>query len=103
LGEIEAAIRRLSGVQGVVAVGWPLTDSGVEGIEVFLEAERFDTADLTMQLRQSLPGYMLPRNIRFLDRFPTNTNGKCDRKGLQAILGSDLARVEDGCALSLVA
>ena len=103
LGEIEAVVRQLSGVQGVVALGWPPTGSGVEGIEVFLESERFDTAELTMQLRLSLPGYMVPRNVRFLDRFPSNTNGKYDRKALQAILASGLGQIEDRCAVSLVA
>jgi amino acid adenylation domain-containing protein len=95
LGEVEATIRQLSGLQGVVAIGWPPTESGADGIEVFLETDRFDTKALAMQLKERLPVYMLPRDILVLDRFPLNANGKYDRKALQLILenkfGSDRA------------
>src|SRR5207253_2599080 len=43
LGEVEAVVRRSSGVDGVVAFGWPQTESGADGIEVFLQAETVDT------------------------------------------------------------
>jgi acyl-CoA synthetase (AMP-forming)/AMP-acid ligase II len=33
-----------------------------------------------------LPVYMVPRRIIALDAFPTNTNGKIDRKALAALL-----------------
>ena len=32
LGEIEAAVRDISGLGGVVAVGWPISGSGADGI-----------------------------------------------------------------------
>jgi amino acid adenylation domain-containing protein len=96
LGEVEAAIRQLSGLEGVVALGWPMTASGADGIEVFMETEGFDTKALAMQLKEKLPVYMLPRDIVVLDRFPLNANGKYDRKALQLILekkfGSDHSR-----------
>lgn len=99
LGEIEAAIRQLSGLEGVVAIGWPTTESGANRIEVFLETDGFDTKVLAMQLKEKLPVYMLPRDILVLDRFPLNANGKYDRKALQAILenspGSDAASRSD--------
>src|SRR5438034_4036259 len=37
LGEIEAVVRDASGLDGVVAIGWPATASGYGGVEVFLE------------------------------------------------------------------
>jgi acyl-coenzyme A synthetase/AMP-(fatty) acid ligase len=86
LGEVEAAVRQVSGLEGVVALGWPTTDSGADGIEVFLETDSFDTRALVSQLRGKLPVYMLPRNILVLRRFPLNANGKYDRKALQVIL-----------------
>jgi amino acid adenylation domain-containing protein len=93
LGEIEAVIRQLTGLEAVVAIGWPATESGAHGIEVFLEADRFDTKALALQLKEKLPVYMLPRDILVLDRFPLNANGKYDKKALQLILerkfGSD--------------
>ena len=96
LGEVEAAVRRVSGLEGVVALGWPTTESGADAIEVFLEADSFDTKALVSQLKGKLPVYMLPRNVLVLRRFPLNTNGKYDRKALQVILenafGSDRSR-----------
>jgi amino acid adenylation domain-containing protein len=93
LGEVEAAVRQVSGLEGVVALGWPPTESGAGGIELFLEIDSFDTQALMSQLKGKLPMYMLPRNVVVLRRFPLNANGKYDRKALQLILeetfGSD--------------
>jgi amino acid adenylation domain-containing protein len=96
LGEIEAAVRQVAGLEGVVALGWPMTESGADGIEVFLETDSFDARVLMNQLKGKLPAYMLPRNVLVLRRFPLNANGKYDRKALQLILentfGSDQPR-----------
>ena len=96
LGEVEAVVRQASGLERVVALGWPTTESGADGIEVFLETDSFDTKALLSQLKGKLPVYMLPHNILVLRRFPLNANGKYDRKALQLILettfGSDRPR-----------
>ena len=86
LGEVEAVVRSLSGVDAVVALAWP-NGSNADGIELFLEAEKFDTELLMKQLKAKLPYYMVPRRIRTLPRLPLNPNGKYDRKALQVILG----------------
>ena len=88
LGEVEAAVRETSGLAGVVALGWP-TGSNADGIEVFLEADNFDTKALMTELKTKLPVYMLPRNIRVLSRLPLNVNGKYNRKALQLILENE--------------
>jgi amino acid adenylation domain-containing protein len=87
LGEVEAVVRSLSGVDAVVALAWP-NSSNADGIELFLEAEKFDTELLMKQLKTKLPYYMVPRRIRTLPRLPLNPNGKYDRKTLQSILGT---------------
>ena len=93
---MEAAVRQISGLEGVVALGWPTRESHADGIEVFLETDSFDTKALMSQLKEKLPVYMLPRNVVILRRFPLNMNGKYDRKALQLILentfGSDQPR-----------
>jgi amino acid adenylation domain-containing protein len=86
LGEVESAVREASGLDGVVALGWPMTASGADGIEVFVQSNDFDTKELLEKLRTRLPLYMVPRNIRLVPRFPLNANGKYDRKALQTIL-----------------
>jgi len=87
LGEVEAVVRSLSGVDAVVALAWP-NGSNADGIELFLEAEKFDTELLMKQLKAKLPYYMVPRRIRTLSRLPLNPNGKYDRKTLQVILSA---------------
>jgi amino acid adenylation domain-containing protein len=82
LGEVESAVREASGLDGVVALGWPMTDSGAEAIEVFLQTSDFETKPLLEKLKTKLPLYMVPRNIRLLSHFPLNANGKFDRSAL---------------------
>ena len=87
LGEVEAVVRSISGIDAVVALGWP--DAGnADRIELFLEADRFDTQSLMNQLKTKLPSYVVPSKIRILPRFPLNPNGKYDRKALQRILAN---------------
>src|SRR5438046_2476333 len=86
LGEVEVVVRSLSGVDAVVALAWP-NGSNADGIELFLEAEQFDTELLMKQLKTKLPNYMVPRRLRTLPRLTLNPNGKYDRKALQVILG----------------
>src|SRR5438552_3456210 len=66
LGEVEAVIREISGVAGVVALGWPRTGSGADAIEVFLETNAFDKQELINRLKTRLRPYMVPRGIRVI-------------------------------------
>jgi amino acid adenylation domain-containing protein len=88
LGEIEAAVRSASGLDGIVAIGWPVTEGAADGVEVFLEADSYDIASLLDRLKRTLPPYMMPRNIRLVSQFPLNSNGKYDRRALQDLLQS---------------
>jgi amino acid adenylation domain-containing protein len=88
LGEIEAVVRRISGFDGVVAMGWPVTSSGYGGIEVFIEAEGEASAQdgLRNAVATELPEYMAPRRFHFMSRLPRNVNDKFDRKAMLKLL-----------------
>lgn len=86
LGEIEAAVRRACGLDGVMAVGWPLTASGFGGVEVFIEGPNIEVDQVRSAVAVELPDYMVPRRIHFLARLPRNTNGKLDRKAILKML-----------------
>ena len=86
LGEVEAILREESGIDGAVAVGWPISPSGAGGIEAFLQAEETDLASLRNRLGKRLPSYMVPRRIHVLPAIPLNSNGKFDRQALQRFL-----------------
>jgi amino acid adenylation domain-containing protein len=82
LSEIESVIRDESGIDAVVAVGWPLNTSGANGIEVFVQGSGIKIDELKDRVSNQLPNYMLPKHYHFLDQLPVNANGKFDRKAL---------------------
>lgn len=86
LGEIEAALRTAGAVDVAVALGWPRTATGCEGIVAFTTPSDRPVEAIRRDVAARLPKYMVPREIRFLDHFPLNVNGKIDRKALYAIL-----------------
>jgi acyl-coenzyme A synthetase/AMP-(fatty) acid ligase len=88
LGEIEAQVRRASGSDAVVAMGWPVNPGGADGIEVFVQAETAPIDLIMKELKTALPPYMVPRNIRVLPRFPLNASGKFDRNAIRRLLES---------------
>jgi acyl-coenzyme A synthetase/AMP-(fatty) acid ligase len=86
LGEVEAALRELSGIDGVAAFGWPLVAGGASGIEAFMQTESVEAEELLKKVSLRLPLYMVPRKIHCLPVFPLNPNGKIDRKALMKVL-----------------
>lgn len=88
LGEVEAIVREESGVDGVVALGWPKNSGGAGGVEAFLEIDNFTKSDLKDRVARRLPVYMAPRRYHLLAKFPLNANGKYDRIALTKHLES---------------
>jgi amino acid adenylation domain-containing protein len=86
LGEVEAAIREETGLDAVVAVGWPRSRAGAAGIAAFVAGASVDVAALRVRLGRRLPSYMVPRELRLLPELPLNANGKFDRGALLRIL-----------------
>jgi non-ribosomal peptide synthetase component F len=91
LGEIEMALRDAAQSDLVVALGWPLTDSGAAGIVAFVASAKASDAEIQERLKRTLPNVMLPREVYRIDALPTNPNGKVDRKALLERLQSQVA------------
>jgi len=89
LGEVEAVVREETGVYGVVALGWPMTPSGAQGIEVFIEDKELDVAGLKGRIALRLPEFMAPKKYHLIAKIPVNDSGKHDRLALQEILEAD--------------
>ncbi|SES27047.1 nonribosomal peptide synthetase protein BlmIV [Lentzea xinjiangensis] len=89
LGEVEAAVQRLPGVQAaaVVAAGTPGQERRLVAFYVPEHGEAIELAVLRAQLGDLLPGYMVPALFRQLDRIPLTGNGKVDRSALQERVG----------------
>jgi amino acid adenylation domain-containing protein len=92
LGEVEAALREAAGVDVAIAVGFPRSTSGADGIVAFVHGASGNAADIKAKLKLRLPAYMLPNDVRFMAEFPLNANGKVDRKALLAMLEAAKAK-----------
>ena len=86
LGEVEAAIRDIAAAEVAIAVGWPVTAAGADSIVVFISNADADLGEIQKLGKTRLPSYMAPRQVRHVDSFPLNSNGKVDRKALLALL-----------------
>jgi amino acid adenylation domain-containing protein len=86
LGEVEAVVRRVCDLGGVVALGSPKTPSGYGGIEIFIEGDPLAQESLREAVASELPDYMVPNRFHFLSRLPRNVNDKFDRGALARLL-----------------
>ena len=85
LTEIEAALRGFPGVRAAAVTTHELS-AGVPHLVAYLvtEAAELDLPALKTQLRQTLPGYMVPTRFEFLAALPILPSGKVNRKALPA-------------------
>lgn len=86
LDEIEAALRRLDGVQDVVAIAWGehAGEKQVVGYVVPVSGQSPSSFAIRQRLAQKLPSYMIPARIMVLEALPLTPNGKVDHKALPA-------------------
>jgi amino acid adenylation domain-containing protein len=89
LGEVEAVLREEADVEVAIAIGWPPTSSGADGIVGFIGADSADVAAIRERVIGRLPPYMHPSDIRLVRDWPLNANGKVDRAALRRMLEED--------------
>lgn len=79
LGEIERCLARLEGIQEAAVI---TKDHGsnkyIVAFVVVKSGEKADTAWVRQQLKEELPGYMIPAQIINVDKIPLTSNGKTD-------------------------
>ncbi|SEQ12294.1 non-ribosomal peptide synthetase [Streptomyces radiopugnans] len=85
-GEIETALRALSGVTDAAVVARPGPHGGARLVAhvVMTEGRPLDAAALRERLRLTLPDYMVPALFVRHPRLPITANGKVDRAALTA-------------------
>ncbi len=95
--ELEAIESSMAALPGVAAAACRVAGrpGGLDQIEAFLVPEDSDeppsTEAVAAALRGSLPAYMVPAQFHTLDRLPTTTSGKLDRRALPMTLESGTA------------
>jgi amino acid adenylation domain-containing protein len=88
VGEVEAALRLSPTVEGAVVIPWPRSAAGADGLVAFLTGGAIDVPAIEKSLKERLPAYMLPQEVRLLQQFPLNPNGKVDRRSLEGSLAA---------------
>lgn len=86
LEEVEHAMTALPGVARALAVVHEL--NGTRQLVAAYAGARIDSTDVLAHCRKRLPAYMVPSRVIWLDKLPTNANGKADRRALPALMGS---------------
>jgi tyrocidine synthetase III len=79
LGEIEARLSELAGVREAVVV---VKGNADRYLVAYVRGEGFDINMISVSLRETLPGYMIPGIIHILDVMPVTESGKIDRQAL---------------------
>ncbi len=92
LAEIETHLREVTGLDAV-AIGWPVTESGVEGVVVYLvgKPEALNWPATRRALQQRLPPFAVPKQAILVEEFPTTSSGKVDRRALRSRLEQSVA------------
>ncbi|MCR4851283.1 MAG: amino acid adenylation domain-containing protein [Lachnospiraceae bacterium] len=80
LGEIDNCAMAIIGVLRACTI----YDSDKKKIKLFYEGDA-DKKDLFAALKEALPPYMVPSNVKQLEHLPVNKNGKIDRTVLAAM------------------
>jgi amino acid adenylation domain-containing protein len=93
IGEVEAALREVSGISMVAVVLQKRGES--DALVAYVGEEGVGTAACAGyrdELKRRLPAYMLPALIVPMDKMPLTPNGKIDRKTLGSMREPDAAR-----------
>jgi amino acid adenylation domain-containing protein len=87
LEEVEAYLREIYRTDSVAAVAWPVDHGSAKGIVAFVSGQfGMDDPDIGTQIKDRLPGYMVPSTVHRVDSLPLNANGKVNRKQLFTLL-----------------
>ncbi|HNF42023.1 MAG TPA: amino acid adenylation domain-containing protein [Ferruginibacter sp.] len=82
LSEIEFYAKEYLDKTNAVAIAFTNQLHNTE-IGMVIESAEFDTKPMIEYMKSKLPSYMIPTQLRFINTFPLNTNGKIDRKVLK--------------------
>jgi acyl-coenzyme A synthetase/AMP-(fatty) acid ligase len=90
LQEVDCILKKASNSELVISLAWPIKNGIAEKIVSFIaESEERESAKILAYCKKTLPPYMIPRDIIFIDKIPLNDNGKFDKQQLITLLESN--------------
>ena len=96
LGEIETALRNLPGVLAGVVLAQETAPGNRELVAYVVTESGTNTEAFKRELREHLPGYMVPEHYVEIQELPLTANGKIDRKALPAFTPGDTTQAYTG-------
>ena len=85
-GDIERNITKIEGIADCAVIPLRSTDGIVKNLAAYIVTDgEHDAGNIQAELGKLLPGYMIPKIIKFIDALPVNKNGKTDRKALEKL------------------
>ncbi|MGV0653004.1 amino acid adenylation domain-containing protein [Mycolicibacterium thermoresistibile] len=103
LGEVEAALRRVAGVDGAVAAVLPAPGDGRgEQLAAIVRVTdpQLTVEELTARMGELVPPHMVPSHLLTVEQIPFTVGGKIDRRAVSALLADSLAEKADNRAPS---
>jgi amino acid adenylation domain-containing protein len=89
LQEVDCVLKKASNSEMVISLAWPIKDGVAERIVSFIaESKEQERTKILKYCRNTLPPYMIPKDIFFIDKIPLNDNGKIDKQKLVNILAA---------------
>ncbi|MFI6320161.1 amino acid adenylation domain-containing protein [Nonomuraea sp. NPDC050556] len=88
IGEIENRLLGAAGVRDAAVVVAEGPDGGRTLVAFYSAPAELPAAELRAHLSRSLPEYMVPSHVRWMERLPLTANSKIDKKGLAVLAAS---------------
>lgn len=82
LGEINIRIKQIEGINEAVTIALKHQNT-VKKLICFIHCDNNTIEQYKTAVEQHLPHYMIPSQLLRIDEFPTNSNGKIDKKKLE--------------------
>lgn len=86
LGDIESNLKNIDGVLDAAVVTKCDQNNTVKSLKAFVVIDKDQSVEtVSVKLREKLPTYMIPKQIKAIDSLPINANKKLDRKRLSEL------------------
>jgi mycobactin peptide synthetase MbtF len=92
LGEVESALRTVSGVRHAVVV---VVGASAPKLVAAIAGDPRDVGDIAAKVADLLPSYMVPTRTVFCEQIPLTSNGKLDRRAVAALFEPETSVSED--------
>ena len=90
LQEVDCIVKKASDSEMVISLAWPIKNGIAQKLVAFIaESKERDRAKILEYCKNTLPPYMVPHEIYFIDKIPLNDNGKFDKQKLINILEAE--------------